>query len=312
MRISHTKCETFISCPKKFEYRYIQKLYPVKVGSPLSFGKAFDDAANALLEGKTLVEACELLTIKMMDTHAETDYSMVDVDLSLIEHEKSTLTQAKQKLFIRELRDTDGEQFKALACRSLIERGHLYLAQYMIIKKRFHKVVEVQKDIRIDNGEGDELQIIIDFIVEMKGNELLKDDITWGSDVKINPDTIYKLVLDNKTSSKDYASDSVRNSDQLTTYNNIVKSDFAGFLVFDKRIKNGASRYQFFIDVIPAEKENKVFEKYQDTLYNINSCMQTNEFDKNSDSCFAFGRKCDYYNLCKYGKKTGLKEPKEK
>jgi hypothetical protein len=84
----------------------------------------------------------------------------------------------------------------------------------------------------------------------------------------------------------------------------------AGFLVFDKKIKGGKVNYQFIVDAVPAEKEQKVFEKYQDTLYNINQCMLSG-FEKNPDSCFAFGRKCDYFSLCKYGSKQGLKEPKE-
>lgn len=311
MKISHSKCETFISCRKKYEYRYVDKLYPLKVGSPLSFGKAFDDAANALLQGKTLEEARKILEECTLKTHAETEYSMVDLDVSLIDNELAKLTQTKQKDYVRNLRDTNPKAFSDAAAQSLLERGYLYLEEYQTIMKRFHTVEAVQKDIRIPNGEGDELQIIVDFVVLMKGEELLKPDVVLGEGLVIDPNKIYKIVLDNKTSNKDYEVDSVRNSDQLTTYNHIIKSDLAGFLVFNKKIKNGVVDYSFFIDAIPKEKEQKVFEKYQDALYNINECTATG-FDKNPDACFAFGRKCDYFSLCKYDKMIGLKEPKRK
>jgi hypothetical protein len=54
---------------------------------------------------------------------------------------------------------------------------------------------------------------------------------------------------------------------------------------------------QIIIDTISEDRRSEVLNKFVVTLDKI----KDNQFEKNKKSCYAFGRKCEYYTYCHSG-----------
>jgi len=105
------------------------------------------------------------------------------------------------------------------------------------------------------------------------------------------------VTCDNKTSSRPYEDDSVIISPQLSTYTEFTGDEYAAYAVLDKKIrKDGIIRTQFIVDRIDPEFRQHVFSTYQEGIENINNKI----FEKNEDSCYSFGRQCEYHSLCQH------------
>ncbi len=188
---------------------------------------------------------------------------------------------------------------------SLKRKGHYLLDLYeKEILPNITKVFEIQKTIKLENEEGDIIRGFLDFDAEWKGE---------------------RVIFDNKTASRKYKEDSVINSQQLMIYGEDSEHHKAGYIVLLKNFKYAqvcsecgteANRkrkkcgecgsteweefeaikpeYQVIIDDLDNDKQNEVFEEIRQVAVDI----KEEKFDKNKDSCFAFGRKCPYYDLC--------------
>lgn len=364
--LSNTSIDTYKLCSQKYKLHYIDKLRDTSVGSALFFGSALDSAVEILLLSKkdnlTEFEKQKLkldpkeqfikrLTyipvnndIVNIKKYENVQYYKSDFDSIFITKEEQLLLkkdgyeidQDKAKIFIDECYDiiksnnklTKEEQqlFNLLHWYSIRKKGLLLLEAYekQIIPK-INKVYEIQKAVKLEDEEGNILRGFIDFVAD------------WDKDGKV--------VFDNKTSSKKYTKDSVKQSQQLIIYGEDQEHYKAGFIVMLKSIKmlntkkcticnNETSRrikqcdekvnnkkcngdfvdnfnynteIQVIIDDLEHELQEKVFKEIGQVLQDI----KKEKFDKNFDSCYSFFRKCPYYDLCRNGSKEGLVDMKK-
>lgn len=216
----------------------------------------------------------------------------------------------------QQINSTDQSFYNYCSWLSLRRKGHMMLEYYkeeiMPIIKR---VESVQKAVELPNESGDVLIGYIDFEAEIEGYEGV-------------------ITLDNKTSSKLYKQSDINDKGQLLIYDEYTENGKAGYVVLLKKIKyhkeatcqkcgavtnrpvkscpeggTGKNRcggkldvvkipylqHQILVDDIDEEKKDLHFEVICDILEGI----ENEEFPQNRDSCFQFGRKCVYYDLCR-------------
>jgi hypothetical protein len=156
------------------------------------------------------------------------------------------------------------------------------------IKKVY--AIEKQVDMTTDDGE----HTFIGFI------DLICD---WEMD----DGSIEKVLFDNKTASKPYPKNAVLTKQQLALYEYTENIKLAGYLVAIKDIKcpkrgpdagKLKARIQILIDHIPEETQEKYIDILDETMHNV----VDGNFEKNTDSCYAFGRPCEFYGICHHNK----------
>lgn len=255
-----------------------------------------------------------LLTLEDYQDLNEKFDSIVTITSENIEYVIEEIRQLKKdpswKLPIDELR-----LFNYVHWLSLLRKGDLMLTAYeKQILPHITKVHAIQKKVSLKNNEDDELIGYIDFIADYDG---------------IGP-----IIFDNKTSSRKYKEDSVTQSQQLVLYSENEGINKAGFIVLVKEIKwvenktcieckhEFISKHktcpkcdgqytsvdvpniitQVLIDDHLDSSQTKVFEDIQIVADGI----KNEEFVKNFESCYSFGRPCQYYNVCRGGDMHGL------
>jgi hypothetical protein len=151
---------------------------------------------------------------------------------------------------------------------------------------KIHEVFSVQEKVSLPNSSGDHITGYIDFVASFV------DD----------PSTVY--IIDNKTSSTAYKPDSVQNSEQLSTYCEFKETNKAAYIVVEKKFRKREPRIRINIikDTIPEAMFDKTFKGFDDVL----SGIKANKFEKNEDSCYAYGCKCQYFDICKGREGKGL------
>jgi hypothetical protein len=267
-RLSHTANEKYELCPYKYYLHYVMRYRSSLQSSALCFGNALDIALNSMLEGKDDyrdVFDCEWSKYKTQLDNIE--YYDSDLDASLLSPIERDLLSKPMLYFL-----------------SLQRKGHKLLDAYkQEIFPSIKKVISIQEEVNLvgcdESGESTEDSIYgkIDLIamIEHKGE-------------------VVKALLDNKTTSKPYPKTAVVNKDQLALYSNgFPDIEYYGYLTLNKV----NFKTQIIIDKIPQEKKDKVLDRFVSTLTNI----KENRFDKNRKSCYAFGRRCEFWTHCYQG-----------
>lgn len=323
MKYSYSSLSTFEECPKKFELHYLKRIRPKRIESPLFFGSALDEGFSRLLmtkkkiltdEEKLLVPktATEIFLEFMNESELATnhlvEYSAKDFSpdflyaQDLIQLQKFDSEIFDFYAFYEECRETiknkkklsqvDQKTFNLMNWLSLKNKGLELLKAYELeVLPQIHEVFHIQKTIALDNGI-DEITGKIDFICSFVDN----------------PDQ--KYICDNKTSSKAYSDDSVKESLQLAMYCESEQILDASYVVVEKEIRKKEPRVR--ISVIKDKISEESFEKAFQRVDNLVNLIKSGNFPMKDDkkNCYAFGKKCPYYNLCWSGKMDGLEEKK--
>lgn len=277
MRISHSACQKYLSCPFSYFLHYYRKLRPTTESSALSFGNCVDLGLNYLLETRDCEKAVEVFQIAWKKVNPKAiKYSKADLQEELVE----TLTQ-----------DVLLDSFS-----SLFAKGEILIKEYNTqVMPRLKEVIKVQIDDEMENNAGDKLVIKTDFIARYEDGRV--------------------ILFDNKTSSVKYENDSVKNSEQLGVYYEALKEEYkidaCGYIVIPKKInkkKKPAVQISIIIDTIPEEIIDKTMTQFETVLENIKQA----HFPKNEKNCFNVYGKCPYYNYCHEGSLDGLKEKEDK
>jgi hypothetical protein len=210
---------------------------------------------------------------------------------------------------------------------SLKQKGLLMLIAYeKKVLPKIEKVHAVQKYVSLENADGDKVIGYVDLIADVKG--------------------IGTVILDNKTSAREYEEDSVLTSGQLSLYVHMLeeeyKTRYAGYIVMRKTIiKNrkkicktcgydgSGSRHKtcnnevegkrcggdwaetispdVFIQFITDEVPIETENIVLENFDNINEVIKAGNFTRNLNSCENYyGGKCPYFNLCYKGSMHGL------
>lgn len=323
MRFSHSSISDYKTCARLYKLKRIDRLEPIKKGSPLFFGSAIDDASEVILlrYKKDLSEAeKELLKLTPIQRYSqcmeeyknslEVKYSNADLQLELLTDED--MKEVNKYLEENDLEVEDWKDFVSY-CQQTLKKDKFSLdskfetvynllcwhslyrkAEFMLdileqwVSEHVIETHSLQKSIRIDDGD--------DYIIG-----LLDIDAT----VRID-DRVERRIIDLKTASKAYKEDEANNSQQLIIYSECEQNPLVAFLVLEKNIRKREprARIQYVEGVIEDDVADEMFESIEDTIHAI----KTDEvFKKDTSNCFAWG-KCPYYDLCKYGIKDGLKE----
>lgn len=336
MKLSHTAKETYLTCPKKWELYYKEKLRSTQVGSALFFGLSIDEALNRMLleKKKKLTEEEQLLMnrspenifknyftkVKILDDYiditksSQATYFKSDLDTSMLEPSdySNIINHAQQSdinlqnaadvlTFIEEaqmemkrgLDENTQSVYNYICWLSLYRKGLMLIEAYrQQIMPQIEEVFDVQKRISLPDGE-DEFIGVIDVICSFVDNPGIK------------------YICDNKTSSRAFKPDSVATSEQLAAYSEYEDISNCAFIVVEKKIRKREPRVRCNIikDTMPIATVDDTFDKLTSVFHNINE----GNFEKDYDSCFQYGRRCDYYNNCRTGDLTNLKylKPKE-
>lgn len=356
-RLSYSQVRLYGECSKKFEYSYIHKLREKSTSGALLFGSAVDKAMEACLKNNQAndkevfdeiwkTQAINGRPVSLPDSLL-VNYSASDFDYDLLDIEDLRFLSAKGKELLPSLSLELEESVEAMykACRvfksqkafrtfkeeenrflnlcnwhSLRQKGHLMLdAHRQFILPRIKKIIGTQVKINLDNGAGDSLLGYADLVAE------------WEDGTTI--------VFDYKTSSIEYAEDSVRTSAQLSIYGHALDIHRAGYVVFRKGIKKNTVKVcgdcgfdgsgarhktcsseasgkrcggawvetfrpevdiQIIIDDIPPRTEEIVL----DNIEAVNKAIKAGIFTRNFSACVQPWGKCPFYSLC-YEDKMG-------
>lgn len=330
LQLSHSSKDMYEACPRKWKFKYLDKLRSPKISSPLFFGNALDAGfSRLLLDKKTVLTeeekgllsktAEEVFYECMLETKhnrkmvslpksVHCDYYTSDFDPCLLTTEILTLLSEfapdvgdftefhidckavfKDK---KKLHAKDQILYNYMSWLTLVEKGRLMIDAYRTqIIPQLEQVFDIQKRITLTNENGDSITGLIDFTASFIDEPGVK------------------YICDNKSSAKPYKEDSVLESDQLCTYCEAEGTSKACYVVIEKKVykRTPFIHTQVIKSTIPEETFVKVFDKFEKMCYSIDS----EQFDKNEDSCYQFGRPCEYIKFCKYGKFDGLIRLKE-
>jgi len=329
MKLSHSARETYTSCSEKWRLRYQERLRGVKIASPLFFGSALDEAfSHLLLTKKAVLSASEseqlatktaagifLENMTEIEHNGQTvklaqnplvDYFKSDFSPELLNNSHLELLRSLEPGYVsldefvafkeacdaamktkQKLEEADQILYNYITWLSLVEKGKLMVDAYQRdILPEIEQVFDIQKAVSLPNGHGDEVVGLIDYTCSFNKE----------------PGCVY--VMDNKTSSTKYAEDSVKTSSQLSTYCEHEGTRNAGYSVIEKKLykKEPQIHTQLILDEVSEEITEKTFDDFEKMRYNI----EAGQFEKNWDSCFAFGRRCEYFLLCKHKSMDGL------
>lgn len=322
-KLSHSKIDKYLECPRKYRNYYVEKIRPINKKSALIYGSVLDTGLNALHQGKTLDEAKKIFLEEWSkyEKDPEITYSKADVDEILLKH------------FDINYPGKEGWW-------SLLYKGYLMLeACVREVLPMIKNVISVQENISFKNDDGDEVNGILDLIVESHQGKI--------------------YLMDNKSSSVKYADDSPRKSQQLVLYyyikKDLIKIDEIGFFVYNKKINLGKIKtcqscktvnksshrtcneminvsHQSIpdkfkrcggefditynpraeVDLITNEVAPSDEDRVIEDIDKANQGIANQEFEPNYEACEGkFGR-CEYYNLCHGGSMEGLKVEKKK
>lgn len=267
VKLSHSRVELYNQCPRKYKYRYIDKVPVDKTFAPLLFGGSMDKAFNYLLLRKK---------------HGHIPYLETSKSI-FIKHMETWRGQNELVFFKSELpqdypfgEDPIADQDACFA--HLCQVGQMMLEVYeRETLPIFKEIVSVQTKKVIKNEEEDEFTLIVDFVAT------LHDGRT--------------VLFDNKTTSdlKTYTKNAVKNSQQLALYVEYEKNRLAGYICFQKKLVDGKIVWKWMVDEVPEEQSVKAFALVEETLQGV----KAGEFEKNEKACYSFGRKCEYWDTCK-------------
>jgi hypothetical protein len=268
VRLSHSAREKYEQCNYKYYLHYVMKYRSSLQSSALCFGNALDLSLNSLLEGK---EDYHLVFDHEWDKYREVNdsiqYYKSDLDLKLLTEEERSMPVQMQNFL------------------SLRKKGHKLLDAYKKeIFPRIKKVISIQEEITIVGYDEDGKET----------SDSIYGKLDLIASIEDGDGNVRHALLDNKTTSEPYAKDSVQKKDQLALYaSGYPDIEYFGYLTMNK--KN--YKTQVIIDTISEDKKNEVLQKFVTTLDSINK----NNFEKNTKSCYAFGRQCEFYTHCHRG-----------
>lgn len=267
-RLSFSAREKYELCPYKYYLHYVMRYRSSLQSSALCFGNALDLALNDMLTGsQSYHKVFDFEWSKYEPFVDGIEYYKSDLDLSLLTEEEQDLPPAMRNFV------------------SLKAKGHKLLDAYKDqVMPRIKNVISIQGEITIVGY--DEMGKSTDDSIYGKLDLIAMIETETGETVK--------ALLDNKTTSEPYPKNAVQTKDQLALYAaGFSDIEWFGYLTLNK--KN--FKTQIILDKISEVKKNEVLEKFVSTLDRI----KDNQFEKNIKSCYAFGRRCEFYTHCHKG-----------
>lgn len=274
-RLSHSAINTYMSCPKKWEYHYKYKLRHKYNSSALLFGSALDAALTTMLiqhgQGKMDWLGQEYLSVfnnnwvkgkindkfvDLMDNELMV-YAASDFDYKILQPKDWLLALSKREQAypnagIYDTPDAEGllELYKNIGKRKEVNGfDNLHSDE-----RRFYNFMNWMSLYR--KGELMLTAYIKEVIPRIKKVLAVQKEINIqgeaGDSIIGYIDLIAEwedgsiVIFDNKTSARAYEEDAVKNSTQLTLYTHAVENEYktrkAGFIVLRKAINKDVGK----------------------------------------------------------------------
>lgn len=246
-KLSHSSVTKHQHCGEAWRLYYKEGLRPVRQHAALLFGTAIDKACEAVLQGKDGYEVFnsfwsrQFVNDKMtyLATCIDIVYAESDFDKDLFRlviknmypkelFEVYNFSEYEQAVAYKEEKGFENipDEIKALAnsaywhCLSL--KGRLMIDAFKRdVVTKITKVHSTQEQVDLQNEEGDSIVGFIDQVVDLEGYPT-------------------PVILDTKTSAREYKEESAIYSPQLTLYVNAVGEKYgtrlAGFAVLSKLV----------------------------------------------------------------------------
>jgi len=323
VRLSNSAIELYKTCPYRYKLHYVDRIRGTTTSSPLFFGKAIDEALNCMLltKKKSLTEEEEILAsanpFEVFDKEFKTtsinnesvdialsekaEYYNTDCDLELLTEEdysnienvsldnlidisrENIVAFYEECIFNRKnkipLEVEVQKMFNFIAWLSLRRKGHMMLEAYKHqIMPKIQEVHTIQRKVMLPDADGNYIVGYIDF------------EATWEDGVR--------RVLDNKTCSYTYYRNLiVETSQQLALYSEYAENRECGYICILKKLKKRNPRVSINLKfaTIPETTVEEVFDTVGNVLLNI----KNEEFPKNENNCFMYGKPCPYFSYCK-------------
>ena len=345
-KLSFSQVNKYGMCPKSFQHHYIDKLRPTTFSAALAFGSALDVALNVLLmepdksAEESFIKEFTNQKVNDVDSFLPADinlmYAATDIDLELVLPEDmvkiahidyASLAKKKKDVGIDNMTTDERKDYNLCNWMSLKAKGLLMLKVYRKkVLPKILKVHAVQKYVEVSNTVGDKVIGYVDLIADIEGH---------GT-----------VVLDHKTSAREYDDAAVLTSPQLTLYMHILEEEYktrkAGFIVLRKTVvKNrkktcskcghdgsggraktcdneiagkrcgGEWREQIDPDItiqfIVDEVPPRTEEIVMQNFDDINTAIKAGVFTRNFNSCEnTYGGRCVYFDKCFKDSERGL------
>lgn len=356
-KLSHSAVSRYLKCPQSYKYHYVDKIRPTVTSSALLFGSALDAVVEQLLKDHNADYMTTFfanwsegfISKKKVSLATNTDivYAERDMDWSLLTDEDLaalsnfiTLNKLeyigsgpaivydkcsdfkKQKAY-REFRQKEHEYYNYANWLCMARKAPLMVESFKKnILPRIVQVHSTQKQIKLENEEGDTAQGFIDMVVTLDDGK--------------------KYVLDLKTSARKYDENAANESPQLSLYAFHEGIEDVGFVVIYKNIEKNKTRKclscgtveqnnrvktcsnlikgsrcggtlgetitpEAKIDLILGKVNQDYTKAVLDNFDVVNNLVKQGIYYKNLDTCRNFyGGDCPYVNLCFGGCTKGL------
>lgn len=358
-KISHSALRTYSECARRYKFHYIERLRPKVIHGALLFGNALDIALNSLLEDKDLTKAIAVFEKawsyqyindvgQPLAKNINIVYSETDYDGDLLKNEDilaftgfaeenkyaekainfvvSELKDKKKEVGVTNLSSLERQLLNYGHWLSLLRKGHVMLNAYAEkVLPKIKNVLAIQKRISLSNDAGDTINGVVDLIVELKDGK--------------------RYIMDNKTSSRVYDSDSAMRSQQLIIYYHDLKDEFkldgVGFIVIYKNINKNKEKVcskckhsgtgkshrtcdnmiegkrcqgewnvtcnpDCFIDIITNPITKAAEDLVLEAFDEANDAIKNKVFNPNLNACKNGSLACPYFQKCWFGDDSEL------
>lgn len=353
-RLSHSATNKYMQCPKSYEFHYVKKLRSKYGKAALLFGSAIDKALDYLLRSRdetntAFMNAWTNQDINGVSTYLPTCSNIVYADADfdkelLVEEDIKELQQFSKIVDVYSEVENLYKNKKIIGFDKLSEEQKVLLnyANWLCLKRKgllmveairtkflpdVEKVYGTQVYVKLENGQGDSIIGYADAVIKHKNYDK-------------------PIVIDFKTSTREYAHDSVLYSPQLTLYVHDLSEKYedtrlAGFVVLDKKIKKNkvkkcskcgfdgtGKRFASCNNVVNDERCDSPWEEKNspeanvtviineipeqteeivlDNYMNINNSIKNGIFHRNLQSCRQGAMICEFIDKCYKNKEDGL------
>lgn len=285
VKLSHSSKELYLKSPKAWYLHYKKYIRSEVAGSALFFGSKIEIGIDALLEGKSLLEAQNLFLDDFEEVQINGEWISLK-DLNKIEYSKSDLDE---DLIEGRLNDNASYQYKVWF--SLKEKGLLLIEAYSKdILPHIKRVIATQVPVEVKNETGDMITGFADLICEWDDGRI--------------------VLLDHKTTSITFKNDAANSEEygkQTALYFDLLKDkyklDAVGFIVLEKKIRKKVPRARVYWTEFQVPKEEliqKTFKEFDEVC----EAIKAEKYDCAYPKCNAYGKECCYRKFCQSGDKN--------
>lgn len=360
IKTSYSQNSTYIQCPKFWEFNYIKKYKSKVEGASAHFGSAVDDSISDMLRGKSNNEYMKTFYDRMVEgnsfgkkvkvydneniVYSNNDFDkdiLKDEDLKKLDQFKTELNfkqvdsiqlfkdiLKKKKNPFKPLSKNEWVFFNRASWLSLIRKGELLIDLFN--KEVYPKITKVHCIQKYSNYRnpitGDYIMGVVDMIVELEGYDK-------------------PIIIDLKTSAREYTKDKLELTDQLLMYLAMEGSNYntnlVGYIVLPKNINkiiksncsvcnfkkngkhktcnnvnnkircNGSWNEKVLVkpnyQLLIEEKSDAQVNNMLIDCMNLTKAMSNKIIYKNKDKCYNwFGSKCPYFEACHNNDYSGL------